>query len=69
MPHQVVILPRAKRDLPEHYQWIAERSTDGANRRTAAFENGTTYLLENLTGPGRRSPSLALRASVGSGKH
>jgi plasmid stabilization system protein ParE len=41
------ILPRAQQDVQKIFDWIAERSPDGANRWFAAFEQATQKLLIN----------------------
>jgi plasmid stabilization system protein ParE len=41
MTYTVVILARARRDVQQIYDWIAERSPEGAERWFASFEEAT----------------------------
>ena len=42
------ILPRAERDAQHIFQWIEERSPEGARRWWFAFENAVQKLTSNL---------------------
>lgn len=47
MTYTVVVLARARQDVQEIYDWIAERSAEGAERWFASFEEATTRLQAN----------------------
>ena len=50
MTFRVHILRRAERDAQQIFNWIAERSPDGAVRWWNAFESAVANLPENPTG-------------------
>jgi plasmid stabilization system protein ParE len=45
MKYKLVVLIRARRDLREMYDWIAERSLRGAESWLAAFDRATKRVL------------------------
>jgi plasmid stabilization system protein ParE len=52
MTREVDLTRRARRDVEEIYEWIAERSRDGANRWYAAFLQALEGLAANPEGKG-----------------
>lgn len=52
MPFQVGLTLRARQELQGLYDWIADRSPDGANRWADAFEEAIERLAANPAGYG-----------------